>query len=75
MTEAEEIIVGECIKEMARRLTSRRKLVKVRGIPENSLYEAIALGAMFKRFRELYPPEAQEVIDRESTRIATLIGK
>jgi len=74
LTEIDEIFIGECIKKIASVLNSRRRLVKVRGVKETSFTQAIALGAMFYRLRDLYPPEAMEIIEREAKRIAPMIG-
>lgn len=74
LDEIDEIFIGECIKKIASVLNARRRLVKVRGVKETSLTQAIALGAMFYRLRDLYPKEAMEIIEREAQRIAPMIG-
>lgn len=75
LTNPDENVVGEDIKAIARFLNARRKRVTVKGgVRETSFHQAIALGAMYKKLLSVYPPEAVEVMERESTRIAELIG-
>lgn len=79
LSEAEQIITGECVKStvsvLLRHLKVRRQNVSVRGIDENSILQAVALGGLYHRLRELYPPETQEKIELLAQQLSATIGR
>lgn len=72
---AAEVMVGECAKAVALLLRSRRRGVKVRGLPEKGVIQLIALSAVVERTLELYPPEVQEEIRALGLEVAKVIAR
>lgn len=79
LSEEEKIILGESTRRLVhllgKDLAFRRKNVKVRGVKESSMIQAVALGGLYLRLLELYPSEAQELVKSSAEKLAALIGR
>lgn len=74
--QAADVIIGECANAVLRLLASRRRMVVVRKtLRETAYFQAIALGGLWLRTLELYPPEVRAEIERHSRDLAALIGR
>ena len=74
--QAANVIIGECINALLRLLASRRRTVVVRRVlKETAYFQCIALGGLWLRTMEQYPPEVQAEIRRHAEELASLMAR